>query len=344
MSLKTLNVHFKNAVPLVLWNKTGANPPNLSPFDNKLLAAWKDAMQNGFFRYKVDMIESSVISGKWNFFALVNPKRGEKRRKPQEFHSVKDPFDPTLFNFTKIKSEEILFKLEADDEQRLTDKDFLVINDSPINEGHSLILPSLNKKNSQVLTLDSTELGLQVLLMSSSPAFRVAFNSLCAFASVNHLHLHCLYVDCPMTLESIGLLPLEGPCFQLNDYPAKGFVFQCPADSESDVKTLSRNVFKLTSYLTSQNEAHNLMMTRSKLVKSDDLSYIRVYVWVRKSNIGAKDATGFNPAALELFGCFIFKDVNNFKNADETTLCKVLEDLTQEPFQRNCENVRLLFK
>ncbi|XP_034248913.1 GDP-D-glucose phosphorylase 1 [Thrips palmi] len=346
MSSKILKINFKNAVASVSWNKTGANPSNLSSFDNELLSAWNDAMRSGYFRYKVNIQGSSIIPGKWNFFAMLNPDRGENRRKPQEFNSVNDPFDPASFNFTRIKNEEILFTLDAtDNEQKLYNEDLLAINVSPINEGHSLILPCRNKMNPQVLDLHSIELGLRILLMSSSPSFRVAFNSLCAFASVNHLHLHCLYVDCPMRLESIDLLPFEGPCFQVKNYPSHGFVFQCLAESENDVKTLSRNVFKLTSFLSSQNEAHNVIMTRSKLTESDqDLSHIRVYVWVRKSNMGAKDTTGFNPAALELFGYFMYKDADNYKNADEAKLCRVLEDLTQEPFEKNCENVRLLFK
>lgn len=83
---------------------------------------------------------------------------------------MNDPFDPALFNFTRIKSEEILFKLKIDDKQVEQDiGDFLAINVSPINVGHSLILPFLNNMNPQVLNQYSIELGLQVLLMSSSP-------------------------------------------------------------------------------------------------------------------------------------------------------------------------------
>lgn len=42
----------------------------------------------------------------------LNVKRATERRKPQEITIVKQQFDAKQFNFTKIKSEEILFELE----------------------------------------------------------------------------------------------------------------------------------------------------------------------------------------------------------------------------------------
>lgn len=48
-----------------------------------------------------------------------------------------------------------------------------------------------------------------------------------------------------------------------------------------------RNVFKLTNFLYTHNEAHNVIITRAKLSEKEEvLSYIRVYIWVRTSNSG----------------------------------------------------------
>ncbi|KAJ1528082.1 hypothetical protein ONE63_007999 [Megalurothrips usitatus] len=336
-----LEIHPGDIVPSVSWNR---HKSNLSAFDIKLLSAWKDAVKNGCFRYELNILRSSVIPGKWDFFAELNPERGENRRKPHEFFSVNDPFNPSLFNFTKIKNGEILFEVRiAESGQDSGNQNLLAINVSPMTEGHSLIIPFVEKMQPQVLTQSSIELGLYVLLMSATPSFRVAFNSLLGFASVNHLHLHCIYVDHCMSLESIVLEPLQGSCFQLTNYPGKGFAFQCSAQCENDIRSLARDVFKLTNFFQSRNEAHNVVMTRCKLSNNEEMSHIRVYVWVRTPSTGAKSATGFNPAALELFGYFVYKNTVAFESTNEAYICGVLEELTTEPFRRNYDLVKELF-
>ncbi|XP_052127598.1 GDP-D-glucose phosphorylase 1 isoform X2 [Frankliniella occidentalis] len=334
----TLQIHPNDVVSRVSWNiEDSRRASNLSSFDNKLLSEWAKAVKSGYFRYALNIQGSVVLPGKWKFFKELNIERGEKVRKPQEFYSVNEPFNKDLFNFTRMKKEEIIFEIQmVEAEDHLFERDdYMAINVSPISEGHCLVLPSIKKMYPQSLTLNSIEMGLGLLLRSSSPSFRVAFNSLCGSASVNHLHLHSLY----------DLEVVEGPCYQMVNYPARGFAFQGKADSSDDVKSIARNVYKLTNFLQSQNEAHNVTMTRSKLNESDrDLLYVRVYVWVRKPNKGAKETSDFNPAALELFGYFTFKNEDHYKNADEEYLCNVLADLTHEPFQRNFEKVKQLFQ
>jgi hypothetical protein len=45
----------------------------------------------------------------------LNVKRATERRKPQEITIVNQKFDPKQFNFTKIKSDEVLFELEKEE-------------------------------------------------------------------------------------------------------------------------------------------------------------------------------------------------------------------------------------
>lgn len=44
----------------------------------------------------------------------LNPLRCSKRRKPQPFFKVKQPFDQDAFNFTKIQTTELLFNISIE--------------------------------------------------------------------------------------------------------------------------------------------------------------------------------------------------------------------------------------
>lgn len=70
----------------------------------------------------------------------------------------------------------------------------IIINNSPIELGHILLLPQMYKCNKQVLNIDAVRLAIDVSLLTCSHGFFVGFNSINAYASVNHLHLHAYYL------------------------------------------------------------------------------------------------------------------------------------------------------
>ena len=47
----------------------------------------------------------------------------------------------------------------------------------------------------QALTRYAIEAALKLMLLSKSKAMKMGFNSLCAYASVNHLHWHLYYLQ-----------------------------------------------------------------------------------------------------------------------------------------------------
>jgi hypothetical protein len=85
------------------------------------------------------------------------------------------------------------------------DADVIIINVSPIEFGHCLFVPKLNDCLPQILTEYSIHLALQIMLSSGRKNFKMAFNSLCAYASVNHLHWHLYYLQVKIYLR-ISLL------------------------------------------------------------------------------------------------------------------------------------------
>ena len=78
-----------------------------------------------------------------------------------------------------------------------------------------------------------------------------AFNSLCAYASVNHLHWHLYYLDpqFEVPVSHIKGRPLTKHLFEVQDYPAKGYAFQMTETKQLDL--ISGEVYKVTSFYIS---------------------------------------------------------------------------------------------
>ena len=64
-------------------------------------------MSNGVFRYDLSGVVARKVPGRYGFIVQSNTKRYTHRRKPAKMDSLKQPFDPTLFNFNAVKPEEV---------------------------------------------------------------------------------------------------------------------------------------------------------------------------------------------------------------------------------------------
>ena len=85
-------------------------------------------------------------------FVCLQIDRAKSRRPPDSMDRVSAPFDPDKFNFTKIDfDKESIFELRTDPEDP-ADCDFVVLNVSPVEFGHSLLVPNLWDKLPQVVT------------------------------------------------------------------------------------------------------------------------------------------------------------------------------------------------
>ncbi|XP_046383657.1 GDP-D-glucose phosphorylase 1 [Ischnura elegans] len=319
--------------------------------DALLRKRWERAKSLKIFRYALNIQATKVLPGKYGFFAQLNEERGSLRRKPQEIRDINAPFNPMLFNFTRLKEEEILFTMNLEGEAGGV-SNYVAINDSPIDYGHCLLLPALEKCHPQVISEDGLSFAINFLLLSGSLDLRIGFNGLCAFASVNHLHYHAYYLSNRMLLERIEVHHLKGPCYELTDYPGEGFAFQL---SNQDVDSLVRNVFTLTSYLQEKGIAHNLYITRGSEFQNenkhdssaDGSNIVRVYVWARKPSYGAKEVKSFYPALCELFGHFPLtirsEGVAAYDNITEEFISSVLYDICHEVFLSIRDEVAKLY-
>ncbi|CAL5363641.1 unnamed protein product [Camellia sinensis] len=223
--------------------------PSIAFLDSLLLGEWEDRMQRGLFRYDVTACETKVIPGEYGFIAQLNEGRHLKKR-PTEFRvdKVLQPFDGNKFNFTKVGQEEVLFQFEASDEDNETQffpnapidvensPSVVAINVSPIEYGHVLLIPWILECLPQRIDRVSFLLALYMAAEAGNPYFRLGYNSLGAFATINHLHFQCsnslaYYLAVPFPIEKapireITTLNGEVKISELLNYPVRGLVFE----------------------------------------------------------------------------------------------------------------------
>lgn len=313
--------------------------PNLSKFDTSLRSAWVERMQRGLFRYHLGSLETRILPGPAGLVAQLNVERGQQRRKPQEILSIKQDFDPKLFNFNKANPNETMFEIRQEVPEPVHENGFtknckMVINVSPLEFGHSLIVPEPNQCYPQVLTPHSIQVGIECVLLSSDPGFRVGFNSLGAFASVNHLHLHAYYLNHELAIESSpaeSVLPAMG-LYCLTNFP-RGFLFYAEG---GDLDSVVKAVHALTEFLVSHDIAHNLFLTRGSPPDAEGphdprRTGVRIVVWPRLSCFGAKEETAFNVALCELAGHLPFKNREDYETTTEEKVHSIIRKYTLPP-------------
>lgn len=141
-----------------------------------------------------------------NFLFQLNKDRTSKRRKAEKFHSIRPEFKSDEFNFTKIDAREILCEQKIDG----LDVSF-IINNSPLTRTHILVVPNLRACLPQVMTREGLQLACKIIREIDDRTVRIGYNSPGALASVNHLHLHLLYVDRELYVETVvSLMGFKG--------------------------------------------------------------------------------------------------------------------------------------
>uniref|UniRef100_A0A2A4K8G0 GDP-D-glucose phosphorylase 1 n=1 Tax=Heliothis virescens TaxID=7102 RepID=A0A2A4K8G0_HELVI len=283
------------------------------------------------FRYKIDNLEERIVDGK--YLLQLNPDRQSKRRTPEEMNSIQQPFDEKKFHFNKVSPDEVLFSIESED----ADTHTVLVNVSPISRYHSLICPSVIKCLPQVVTLESLQLVVQIMSLVEDRDMRIGFNSMCGFASVNHLHYHILVEKNLLCVEKVKWHHIKGSTYRLDkSYPAPAFCFEL--QKKSSAQTL-KEVWKVLEYFLNKSIAHNILLTKRKLGGNGDVSII---IWPRKSTTGAKKLAAFNVAVLELSGWFPIYDVEEFRNLQAADLKKELAKWIPEDFNNICDDIKLL--
>ncbi|RLN30061.1 GDP-L-galactose phosphorylase 2-like [Panicum miliaceum] len=319
---------------------------------NILLTEWEDRMARGLFRYDVTACETKVIPGNLGFVAQLNEGRHLKKR-PTEFRVDRalQPFDPAKFNFTKVGQEEVLFQFEngaGNDSYFLNNApitaadrapNVVAINVSPIEYGHVLLIPRVLDRLPQRIDPESFLLALQMAAEAASPYFRLGYNSLGAFATINHLHFQAYYLSVPFPVEKAAThkIPLSEDTMKsgvtvskLINYPVRGLVFE----GGNTLNDLANVVSSACIWLQDNNVPYNVLIS-----DCGKRIFLFPQCYAEKQALGEVSQelldTQVNPAVWEISGHIVLKRRNDYEEASETSAGKLLAEvsLSEERFE-----------
>ncbi|KAK7290202.1 hypothetical protein RIF29_04451 [Crotalaria pallida] len=351
-------------LPLYLFKKDGDLPiengvvesyedvSEISFLHNLLLGQWDDRMNRGLFRYDVSSCETKIIPGQHGFIAQLNEGRHTKKR-PTEFRidQVLQPFDENKFNFKKIGQEEVLFMVEQSIDHKShfvvnapIDKispspNVVAINVSPIEYGHVLLIPRVLDCFPQRIDHESFQLAMHMAKEAADPFFRLGYNSLGAFATINHLHFQAYYLAAPFPVEKAekqiiavdkGQSPQGVSVSELLNYPVRALVFE----GGRSIRDLSDTVANSLVFLQNNDIPFNVLIS-----DCGKKIYLFPQCFAERQALGKVSQeilkAQVNPAVWEICGHLVLKNRVDFDEACEAYAWKLLAEvsLSEERFQ-----------
>lgn len=325
-----------------------------SVLDSVLLALWEDCAEHGLFRYDVTACPTKVVPGVYGFIAQLNEGRATKKRETEfRVDQVCQPFDDTKFNFKKAYMKEVLFSFEpsatgthaVEDAVVIKENPNLVlINVSPIEYGHVLLVPRVLDCIPQLVDMYTVQLALRFAMEAGNPWFRVGYNSLGAYASINHLHFQAYYLAAPLPIERAPTSPLKlskrkrgnVQISRLVNYPVNSFVIE-----GDTVDGMAGLIADACIALQKANIPHNMLI-------SDCGS--RVFLWpqcyAEKQAQGKVPEdlleTGVNPAVWEVSGHLVLKNKTDYATITQDFAWRLLSEVSL-PESRFLEVAALCF-
>ncbi|KAF8082160.1 hypothetical protein N665_0845s0018 [Sinapis alba] len=324
-----------------------AREPPVAFLESLVLGEWEDRFQRGLFRYDVTACETKVIPGKYGFVAQLNEGRHLKKR-PTEFlvDKVLQSFDGNKFNFTKVGQEELLFQFEAGEDSEaqffpcmpLDAEDspsVVAINVSPIEYGHVLLIPRVLDCLPQRIDHKSFLLALHMASEAANPYFRLGYNSLGAFATINHLHFQAYYLAMPFPLEKASskkMITTDNgvKISELLNYPMKGLLFE----GGKSMQDLSDTVSDACVYLQDNNIPFNILIS-----DCGRQIFLMPQCYAEKQALGEVSPevleTQVNPAVWEISGHMVLKRKEDYEGATEDKAWRLLAEasMSEERFK-----------
>ncbi|XP_039057258.1 GDP-L-galactose phosphorylase 1-like isoform X2 [Hibiscus syriacus] len=335
--------------------KTENKEPPVSFLDILVLGEWEDRMQRGLFRYHVTACETKVIPDEYGFFAQLNEGRHLKKR-PTEFRvdKVLQPFDGNKFNFTKVGQEEVLFQFKAsyDGEAQYfpnspidveNSPSVVAINVSPIEYGHVLLIPQIFECLPQRINRESFLLALYMAAEAGNPYFRLGYNSLGAFATINHLHFQAYYLAVSFPIEKAPTKKLTTfiggvVVSELLEYPVRGLVFV----GGNTVENLSDTVSDACICLQENNIPYNVL-----ICDCGKRIFLLPQCYAEKQALGEVSPelldTQVNPAVWEISGHMVLKRWKDYDDASEENAWRLLAEVSLSD-ERFLEVTELIFE
>lgn len=153
------------------------------------------------FRYKLNVTDSKLVGSQFKFLVQLNSDRTTKRRQPQQIPTLNPAFDANAFNFNKVMPEEVLLRITSGDDSFSVVS--CLVNNSPLTKYHSLLCPDVTANQPQILTLAAVAFSVRLLQSFADNKYKIGYNSPGAHASVNHLHMHLIYLEERLFVEDV---------------------------------------------------------------------------------------------------------------------------------------------
>ncbi|KAK3409441.1 hypothetical protein EUGRSUZ_J01570 [Eucalyptus grandis] len=309
-------------------------------------------MNRGLFRYNLTTCKTKVIPSDYGFIVQLNEGRHLKKR-PTEFRvdQVLQDFDEKKFNFTKVGHEEVLFMFEQRDDCyshffpsapaifKPTSPNVVATNFSPIEYGHILLIPRVLDCLPQRIDHMSFFLALSLAKEAADLFFRVGYNSLGTFATINHLHFQLYYLASPFPVEKVPTLRVMTSTSmqrngvvvsQLLKFPVRSLVFE----GRDTLWDLSSAVANSCIRLQHNNIPFNVLIANcGKSV------FLFPQCYAEKQARGEVSQelleTQVNPVVWEIGGHKVLKRREDFENASEDYAWRLLAEvsLSEESFR-----------
>ncbi|KAH9679438.1 GDP-L-galactose phosphorylase 1 [Citrus sinensis] len=273
--------------------------PPIAFLDSLILGEWKDHVRRGLFRYDITAHETKVISGQYGFIAQLNYPRHLKKR-PTEFRveKVVQPFDGNKFRFTKWGKKRCSSSL-----RQVKIVKVVSINVSPIKYGHVLLIPRVLECLLQRIDCVSFLLALYTAAGAGNPHFRLGYNSLGAFATINHLHFQ--KAPTRKIITSGGCVKIS----ELFNYPVRGLVFE----GGNSLQDLSNTVSDACICLQENNIPYNVLIVDCGK---------RIFLFPQLSSEFLD--TQVNPSVWEINGHMVLKRKKDYEEASEENAWRLL--------------------
>ncbi|KAK3409448.1 hypothetical protein EUGRSUZ_J01579 [Eucalyptus grandis] len=295
----------------------------------------------------------NLLLGQWKN-RMNRAERGRHlKKRPTEFRvdQVLQDFDEKKFNFTKVGHEEVLFMFEQSDDCyshffpsapasfKPTSPNVVAINVSPIEYGHILLIPHVLDCLPQRINRMSFFLALSLAKEAADPFFRVGYNSLGTFATINHLHFQAYYLASPFPVEKVPTLRVMTSTSMLRNgvvvsqllkFPVRSLVFE-GRDTLWDLSSAVAN-----SFIRLQ---HNNIPFNVLIADCGKRVFLFPQCYAEKQARGEVSQelleTQVNPVVWEIGGHIVLKRREDFENALEDYAWRLLAEvsLSEESFR-----------
>ncbi|XBH90492.1 hypothetical protein VPH35_082140 [Triticum aestivum] len=198
---------------------------------------------------------------------------------------------------------------------------FDILKVSPIEYGHVLLIPRVLDHVPQRIDQESFLLALHMAAEAASPYFRLGYNSLGAFATINHLHFQKAATQRIPLAE--GGIKSGVKVSKLMNYPVRGLVFE----EGNTLNDLANVVSSACIWLQDNNVPCNVLIS-----DSGRKIFLFPQCYAEKQALGEVSQelldTQVNPAVWEISGHIVLKRRDDYEEASEASAWRLLAEVS----------------